>query len=59
LQLPDAGEFSLEGGGTIQIEEGKLVLQYESKLLGYEGEDGWVEANEVVKEYTGTKTITD
>ena len=52
LNLPDVGEFEMEGNGEIIDEEGKIYLECESILIGYEtysdtGEDfGWKEVNE-------------
>lgn len=59
LDLPDAGEFALDGGGEIIDEDEKIFLVYESILKGYEnytreGENlGWLDVNEKDDTYSG------
>ena len=58
LNLPDAGEFSMEGGGTIIEEDGKIYIEYESRWTGYEGETGeWVNTNEREETYSGKREL--
>lgn len=39
LDLPSAGEFTLEGGGSITLEEGELWLDYASESQFYWSEE--------------------
>lgn len=63
LNLPDVGEFLLEGKGEILLENNVIVLKYESYLKGYQdytqtGENlGWKEVNEFDEEHSGSKEI--
>ncbi len=63
MNLPDAGEFAMEGKGKILLENNNIYLECESILKGYEGFTkegdylGWVEVNEVEQEYSGKKEI--
>lgn len=50
LELPDVGEFSLEGTGEIVKENNKLVIIYEALDLRYEGD--YEEDEENTKENT-------
>jgi hypothetical protein len=53
LNLPDAGEFVLEGEGRIFLENDKLFIEYKSVLKELDGE----EMNEVQDEYSGKRTL--
>ena len=52
LNLPDVGEFDMEGEGKLIEEKGEIYIEYESIMKGYVdyGERGekseWVEVNE-------------
>lgn len=59
LQLPDAGEFSMEGGGTVTLEGERISLEYESILKGYEGDDGWEDVNQKEDAYSGQVYILE
>lgn len=59
IDLPSAGEFSMDGTGEIILETGKIYLVCESIFRGYEdytqeGESlGWKETNEVDETCSG------
>lgn len=60
ISLPDAGEFSMDGGGEIIRKNKILILRCESILRGYEDFQmdtfeplGWKEVNEVDQTYSG------
>jgi hypothetical protein len=53
LNLPDAGEFVLEGEGRLFLEDDKLLIEYKSILKELEGE----EMNEVQDEFSGKKIL--
>ena len=38
LELPGVGAFELRGGGRIVLENGKIVLHYQSEFVDYEGD---------------------
>jgi len=58
LNLPDAGEFAMEGGGTIIEEDGEIYVEYESMWTGYADESGdWVNTNEKEDAYSGKKEL--
>ncbi|MEM1134278.1 MAG: hypothetical protein AAGI07_00455 [Bacteroidota bacterium] len=63
LDLPDVGEFQMEGEGEIVEENGKVYLECESTLLGYEGytdegkSEGWVKTNTREDEYSGKRKL--
>lgn len=59
LELPSAGEFSMDGTGEVILENNKIYLVCESIMHGYEdysmeGESlGWKDVNEVDSMYSG------
>jgi hypothetical protein len=53
LNLPDAGEFVMEGEGRIFFQDNKLIIEYKSVLKELEGEA----MNEVQDEYSGRRAI--
>ena len=62
LNLPDAGEFAMEGRGNFFIVDKEIIFTYESIMKGYEGYDsetyestGWQEINEIEPQFTGLK----
>ena len=61
LNLPDVGEFDLEGGGEIIKENEEIYIVYESILKGmedYESENGgWKEINERDETFSGKKRL--
>lgn len=63
LNLPDVGEFQMEGGGKLIEDNGEVYIEYESIMKGYEGYDeefnptGWKEVNEREDEYSGKKEL--
>lgn len=61
LNLPDSGDFEMEGGGEIIREDGTLFIVYESTLLGvsdYESEEGgWKVLNEKDEAFSGKKKL--
>lgn len=61
LNLPDVGEFAMEGSGEIVKEAEELYVIYESILKGYEDyeseEGGWKEINERDETYSGKKKL--
>jgi hypothetical protein len=61
LNLPDTGQFELEGDGEIIQENEGLFIVYESILKGiedYENEEGgWKEVNEKDETYSGKKEL--
>ena len=65
LNLPDAGEFSMEGGGKLIAENDDVFLVYESRLKGYEDFDeeynylGWKEVDELDKDNSGKIVLFD
>lgn len=63
LNLPDVGEFDMEGEGKLIEEKGEIYIEYESTMKGYEGYDeefnptGWQEVNEREDIYSGKKEL--
>lgn len=63
LNLPDVGEFVMEGGGKLTEENGEVYIQYESVMKAYEDYDeeynpiGWKEVNEKEEAYSGKKEL--
>lgn len=66
LDLPDVGEFELEGEGTLMEDQGAVYIEYESIMKGYMdyGEDGgnfdeaeWKEVNEKEEDWSGKKGL--
>ncbi len=63
LNLPDVGEFHMEGEGKLVEDNGEVYIEYESIMKGYEGYDeefnsaGWQEVNEREDEYSGKKEL--
>jgi len=63
LNLPDVGEFHMEGKGKFIEDKGEVYIEYESIMKGYEGFDedfnstGWKEVNERDDEYSGKKEL--
>lgn len=63
LELPSAGEFSMEGTGEVIYEDGNIYLICESIMHGYadyseEGEDlGWIEVNKKEEAYSGKRKL--
>ena len=63
LNLPDVGEFAMEGEGTIIEDNGEIYIEYESILKGFidYGEKGekyeWVESNKKEEAYSGKKEL--
>jgi hypothetical protein len=53
LDLPDAGEFVLEGKGRIIFENNELYIEYNSVLKELDGE----EVNETAEDYSGKKIL--
>ncbi len=59
LNLPDAGPFSMQGGGKFLVEEDEVYFEYESRWKGYEGYDedfnytGWKEVDEKDEDNSG------
>jgi hypothetical protein len=63
LNLPDVGDFEMEGQGRIIEHNGEIYLEYESIMKGYLdfGEQGekeeWVETNEREEQWSGKKEL--
>lgn len=63
LNLPDVGEFSMDGVGNIIEENDKLYIEYESITRGYESyskdyeSSEWKEVNEVDPMFSGKKRL--
>lgn len=63
LNLPDAGEFSLQGGGKIIEENSNIYLIYESMMSYYEDADEESDINsmpdepEIDEEFSGKKEL--
>ena len=63
LNLPDVGEFDMEGEGKLIEEKGEIYIEYESIMKGYVdyGERGekseWVEVNEREDMWSGKKEL--
>ena len=63
LNLPDVGEFHLEGKGQLILENDLILLEYESYLKGYQdytasGEDlGWKKVNQLDEDLSGRTEI--
>lgn len=63
LNLPDVGEFQMEGEGKIIEESGNIFLECESTMVGFEdyygnGEsNGWKEVNEPDEMYSGKREL--
>lgn len=63
LNLPDVGEFSMDGGGNIIEQNDKLYIEYESITRGYESyskdyeSSEWKEVNEVDPMFSGRKKL--
>jgi len=65
LDLPDVGEFAMEGGGKIIMEQENIYIEYESRWKGYEDFDeefnplGWKEVDEIDETNSGKTKLFD
>lgn len=57
LSLPSAGEFSMEGKGTLLYKAGALFLDCASYWKGYADEDDWKEVNDYEEDYSGVMEL--
>ena len=63
LNLPDVGEFEMDGEGVIIEENGQIYVEYESTMKGYASYNdkyeytGWKKVNEKDEAYSGKKEL--
>ncbi|MEL6836249.1 MAG: hypothetical protein AAFP77_24850 [Bacteroidota bacterium] len=59
LELPDVGEFSMKGQGTLSLKDEDVIITFESIMEGYVDYDpdsdtaSYLEINEVEPDYSG------